>query len=429
MFDNGTDRIYTEKVERHTHPSYTILAGLMLYMYARCSYRQVVKVMEVMRQILSPVIPWLFEDLPTHATIEDWAEKAGLAAMRSKAKSLDSAYALILDESVDIGGKKLLVGLAFNPECQGHPLGCKDVTVVEMGVAKSRSGEDIKASLEKITKETGNLPVYGLSDNGTNLDRGFELAGIPRHRDISHTFGSMLKSVYDDVEDFKEFVEQIGRSRRWTLTDNAVLMPPNMRSLARYMNVYDWIEWAGKVLDVYHRLSKDEKHYLGFVPRHASLVDELLDVRECMVSIMETCKNDGLSKMTAETCRKVIACKLLSSGNERMAKLGCKMLAYFDEELKLLKPDDKSHMISSDVIESMFGYYKGRKSPDKQAGITCSVLVIPLRTMFDPNECKPDDKIMSIFTSETVNSVAQWRKETIGDSNLAKRRKKLEKRA
>ena len=184
-------------------------------MYARCSYRQVVKVMEVTRQILSPVIPWIFEDLPSHATIEDWAEKAGLAAMRSKAKSLDSAYALILDESVDVGGKKLLVGLAFNPECQGRPLGCKDVTVVEMGVAKSRSGEDIKASLEKITKETGNLPVYGLSDNGTNLDRGFELAGIPRHRDISHTFGSMLKSVYDDAEDFKEFIEQIGRSRRW----------------------------------------------------------------------------------------------------------------------------------------------------------------------------------------------------------------------
>lgn len=401
----------------------------MLYMYAKCSYRQVVKVLEVMRQTFGPVLPWIFEDLPSHATIEDWVEKAGLATLRSKTRSLDPTYALILDESVDIGGKKLLLGLAFNPECQGHPLGSRDVTVVEMGVAKSRNSEDIKASLEKISKCAGNAPVYGLSDNGTNLDKGFELAAIPRHRDISHTFGSMLKSVYDEAEDFKKFVDQIGRSRRWSLTDNAVLMPPNMRSLARYMNVYNWIEWAGKILCVYHRLSKDEKDYLGFVPRHASLVDELLQVRDCMMSIMETCKNNGLSERTVGTCRKVIIANLLSSGNERMAKLGCKMLSYFEEELKLLKPGDKSHVISSDIIESLFGYYKSRKSPDKQAGITGSALVIPLRTMFDPHECKPDGKLMSIFASETVNSVSHWRKDFIGESNLAKRRKKLAERA
>lgn len=46
MLDSGTDGIYfTERVERHARPSYTILAGLMLYIYDKCSYRQVVKVM------------------------------------------------------------------------------------------------------------------------------------------------------------------------------------------------------------------------------------------------------------------------------------------------------------------------------------------------------------------------------------------------
>lgn len=132
MFDSGTDGYYTERVERHTYPSYTILAGLMLYMYAGCSYRQVVKVMEVMSKVFSRVLPWIFKDKPSHACIEDWAEKAGLAAMRSKSKTIEGAYALILDESVDIGGKKLLLGLAINPECQGRPLACTDVTVVEM---------------------------------------------------------------------------------------------------------------------------------------------------------------------------------------------------------------------------------------------------------------------------------------------------------
>ena len=401
----------------------------MLYMYAGCSYRQVVKVMEVVRLIFSRALPWVFKDLPTHARVEDWVEKAGLAAMRKKAKDLDKTYALLLDESVDIGGLKLLLALAFNPECQGHPLKCTDVTVVAMDVAKSRNSDDIKAAVEKVAEDTGSRPVYGLSDNGTNLEKGFELAAIPRHRDISHTFGSLLKSMYDGAEDYKELVEQIGRARRWTLTDIAVLMPPNMRSLARYMNVYDWIEWAGKILDVYHDLNDKERYFLGFIPRRASLVNELLEVRACMVSVMETCKTRGLSEETANTCRRVIISKLMSSGNERMVRLGEKMLAYFGTELKLLKPEDKSHVISSDIIESMFGYYKGRKSPDKQAGITGSALTIPLRTMIDPENCKADGELMNIFTSETVNSVDRWKKETLGESNLASRRAKLNKSA
>lgn len=52
---------------------------------------------------------------------------------------------------------------------------------------------------------------------------------------------------------------------------------------------------------------------------------------------VETCKNGGLSEASAETCRKAIIGRLLSRENERMAGLGCKMLTYFDEELKMLK--------------------------------------------------------------------------------------------
>lgn len=83
------------------------------------------------------------------------------------------------------------------------------------------------------------------------------------------------------------------------------------------------------------------------------------------------------------------------------------MLAYFEEELKLLKPGDKSQVISYYIIELLFGYYNSRMSPDKQTGITGSALVILLRTVFDSHECKLDGKLMNFFTSETVNSVGQ----------------------
>lgn len=81
-------RWYTQRI----FPAHSI----QLYMYAICSYRQMVKVMEVMRQFFGPILLWIIEDLPSHATIEDCIEKASLATLRSKTQSLNSTYALIL---------------------------------------------------------------------------------------------------------------------------------------------------------------------------------------------------------------------------------------------------------------------------------------------------------------------------------------------
>lgn len=53
------------------------------------------------------------------------------------------------------------------------------------------------------------------------------------------------------------------------------------------------------------------------------------------------------------------------------------MLEYFNREEALLTAN-MSINVSSDIIESTFGIYKSKKSPNKLYGVTSFVLTIPL---------------------------------------------------
>lgn len=60
--------------------------------------------------------------------------------------------------------------------------------------------------------------------------------------------------------------------------------------------------------------------------------------------------------------------------------LGIHMLEYFKKEEALLVISADNHNISSDIIESNFGIYKVKKSPNKLYGITPFVLFMPLHS-------------------------------------------------
>lgn len=53
------------------------------------------------------------------------------------------------------------------------------------------------------------------------------------------------------------------------------------------------------------------------------------------------------------------------------------MLEYFEKE-EMLLTKSMNIKISSDIIESTFGIYKSKKSPNKLYGVTSFALIIPL---------------------------------------------------
>lgn len=92
-------------------------------------------------------------------------------------------------------------------------------------------------------------------------DEGIADLGIPHHRDISHTFATFLKAVYNEDAEFKQFSESVGKTKHLALSDVAYLMPCKQRTIARFMNVYPMVNWASKVLDNVYKFTEKEKMY------------------------------------------------------------------------------------------------------------------------------------------------------------------------
>lgn len=246
----------------------------MLYVYAGCSFRGVTKVLEVINLVLFQSL----ESIPSHTMIKNWIEKCGLDVYRHRGKTLDEAYSLIINESISVGGEKILLQLKAPAQHQGNPLTHADVEVVGMHVGNSWTSDKVQNAISDTTKTLGNSPDYVTSDHGANLTKAIRDSGISHHLDISHTLGTFSENVYKEDAEFKEFTKQMRVTRKFSLTKFAYLMPPNQRSLARFMNLFEWVRWAKNMLDNFYTLTNMERTMYSFIPKHASLIEKLTDV-------------------------------------------------------------------------------------------------------------------------------------------------------
>ncbi len=81
-----------------------------------------------------------------------------------------------------------------------------------------------------------------------------------------------MKHVYGEDAEFKSLTEKLGKIRlQYHLTEKAWLLPPNMRAIARFMNLRDWVEWADKLIDCYDNLDDGMKDAYSFILEYRSL--------------------------------------------------------------------------------------------------------------------------------------------------------------
>ena len=418
--ERRTKTINLEPVARYSYSEFIILACLLIYTYAGHSLRGTAKTIEVFDFLLGKT----FASLPQHTTIKTWIEKAGLDIYRNRKLSLNEVYGIIIDGSITIGGQQMLLQLKVPDEHPGHSLTHADTEVIGMKVADSWPSQKVAEELLATSAELGKEPSYILSDNGSNLCKASRDLKLKHHRDISHSFGLFLERVYKEDAEFKSFMESMGKTRRYALTSVAYLMPPKQRSIARFMNMFNGVEWARCMLDNFYKLSSHERFYYSFLLKHSSIVDELSEVMELYEQTLSLCKGDGLSVETAARC-KVLSNQLMLSGSVRMRRLQEYIIDYFNKETSLLKSSTEIHNISSDVIESTFGFYKGRKSPNKNYGVTTLALIIPLHTKLAKLDNVKCFNLKRRMEATTINHIKEWKLENLQPSQVSKRNFKL----
>ena len=240
-----------------------------------CGLRTVVTILEIFAELLGDT----FGKVPCYNTVENWVKKLGLSVYQDEQPCKDKKFAMVVDESIAINGQKLLLTLAIPSEHQNRPIKHEDVTILDMSVSKGFNGDDVQCRIEEAEKSAGNAPDYIISDNGHNLVKGITGSRHIHHADISHSMGVILKNVYEKQSDFVEFTTLLGKKRlQYHLTDKAYLLPPNMRTISRFMNMSSWVFWGNEMLHCYDTLPKEMQEAYAFIKDYESLLKELQTV-------------------------------------------------------------------------------------------------------------------------------------------------------
>lgn len=378
--------------------------------------------------IINEVFNGVLGDIPCHNTIDNWVKKCGLDVYNNVDTTiLNKPYAQIVDESMMVGSNKLLLTLGVSADHMGRPLKHEDVSVLDMSVNKSFNGELVKERLHAASQTVGHAPKYVISDNASIMNKGIRLANFNHHRDISHSLGMFLERAYKDETDFKDFTKQMSDVKfKHNMKEIAYLLPPTQRTVARFINLSNWVIWANKILEVYHNRSKQEKDVFAFVTSNASFIEELEEVMSCITFIEKACKQRGLSKTTVAQCQKQISTIMLQ-GNSRMRELGMAIYWFLSEEISFLKSDNEAHNNSSDIIESTFGVFKGKKSPNKLYGVTSFVLFIPAYAKLASYKSAKNYNFKENLENLRVRQIREWASVHLPENLVVKRTRVLNK--
>jgi hypothetical protein len=364
-------------------------------------------------------------DLPCHNSIENWVKKSGLSIYKEPGgKITKQDYGVIIDESMMVGSEKLVMTLGCKAKHPGKPLSHNDVEVLGMSIRSSWNGAAITSELNNISKRSGHAPAYVISDNAGIMNKGVCDSKLLHIRDISHSLGMFMKRIYDNDQEFKSYMKELAQVKfREVMNPVAYLLPPKQRSIARFMNLSPVVN-RSKILKNYHNLTEKEQKTFSFCRRYASFIDELQNVLRCVNSIEREIKRNGLSHNSVKICRGYIKQYLLSA-NERMTKMAAQIIQYLNEEVEKLPSSKSCWNASSDVLESIFGVYKSRKSPNSLYGVTSYILFLPLHTRIGTKEKIIDFDFKHSLESVFMREIEQWKRENLSENQVSKRVEKL----
>jgi hypothetical protein len=95
------------------------------------------------------------------------------------------------------------------------------------------------------------------------------------------------------------------------------------------------------------------------------------------------------------------------------------------EEIKKIPTPDVRWNASSDVLESLFGVFKDRKSPNPLHGVTPFVLLLPLYARISNKKETVNFDFKQSLESVFLSEIEDWRKEKLLENQVSMRIKKL----
>jgi CRISPR/Cas system CMR-associated protein Cmr5 small subunit len=244
-------------------------------------------------------------------------------------------------------------------------------------------------------------------------------------RDVGHTLAMFLERQYKDAPDFLSLMQELAKVKnREIMRPVAYLLPPKQRVIARFMNLTPSLHWAKKMLHHFDELPKEEQLIFEFLKKHSLLINELNEIIGVFNHISQSMKEKGLSRENVNiSVRELLP--LTESSFSRISQAAKECVNYLQEEAGKLSTEKSVWHISSDILESIFGIYKERKSPKALNGVTPYVLMLPLSTKSNPESGCLRVDFKKALEDVFLRDIDKWEKDNLSENLVVKRRNKL----
>jgi hypothetical protein len=357
--------------------------------------------------------------IPHFTSVIHWTLRLGLG-MLNQVKPIGQPWLAILDHSIDIGTKKVFVVLRVTMDAlvkKGRALQLEDCECIGLKISETVNGESIALELVEIFSQVGD-PAAIIKDCDYTLAKGVRLyaekqtISLPVIEDIGHVMATALKAQYKDSKGYKSFTELTNKgASRLRQTDLAYLIPPKLRTKGRFQSISKLGQWGAKILNALAVKGAAKKGSMlgrlrSALPDFSQLKPFILSFArtvEVASSVMEILKNKGLNQTSYEQCL------ALSKSLPRRSKVKKRLHVWLKQHLAIQqKITGHPLLVSSDIIESLFGKFKHVIERSSHADMNRTALLIPAL-------CGDKGKIMveQAFRKAPHKDLEHWEKENI----------------
>jgi len=371
----------------HVYPLTTMYFCLLSVVKAHTSYRSAL-LLGVHLGLATPCVE----------TVRGWLLRLGLYLLRHVPQRRTD-WIWIIDHTLQWGTARCLVVLGVSEEqLRGHGfrLGHADVCVLAVEVVEHSDGVVVQQQLVALAQRVG-VPRQLVSDHGADLSKGIRLFQQERPEvldtyDITHKMACLLKGLLENDPAWQAFVRQCGAvGARLRQTVGSFLLPPTLRSKARYMNLETLLCWAQRMqglvtpsgvtrlaaalqLPVAAAQSWWQETF-GWLEGFGPDLEVWGQLWALVCRAEEQVRAGGIHAEAGQQFRASLPAQ--PTDDKRVQRLTDQIEVFLNAEGKKV-PAGRALLGSSEVIESVFGSYKQYVERGVWSEIGSNVLLLPV---------------------------------------------------
>ena len=359
--------------------------AVLLFLVAFISLSAIPKIMQLLGGLQIADVCWI----PNCSSTLNWVYRFGLWRL-SLVTPITEKWLMLIDASIDLGAKKVLVALRVRLSAlaaRGGAITREDCEVIGIAVAATWNGPLVAEALKKFMKKAG-VPDFVLKDGGGDLSKAMKLLKkIEEYRkilciaDIGHVVANALKKKYKETEGLKAFLKAIKcGATKLRQSDLAFLAPPKVRTKGRFQSISRVADWGLKFLEFIQGSGQYTKGSIGdrlrkMLPQFGKLRPFLEGfAQSCVLTneFMKLFKTKGFNRATYREGKQMLE-GLDGDLKERLLK-------WLEDTLRIhcrASIKQTPLAVSTDPQEGLFGIFKAIIARAPKGEFNANVLLLP----------------------------------------------------